>query len=424
VEILSTEFLSALLAIVIIDLILAGDNAIVIALAARNLPDKLRTKAIVWGTVGAIVVRSAMTLVVVWLLKIPGLLLAGGALLLWIAYKLLTDHNDGEDGHSVKPASNFWAAMKTIVVADAVMGLDNVLAVAGAAHGSFLLVVLGLLISIPIVIWGSTLILKYVQKYPSIVYVGAGVLVWTAIKMMTGEPLVKEYVAAAGPFVALLYVVVIGGVLGAGFWANHGQARSRVAAHVVDLATEPAKPTLATANNLNGENIMNKVLIPVDGSASSLQAVRHVVNKYMGDSNLEVHLLHVRPPFSQHVSRFVSKGNRQSYHRELAQKALQGAQELLNKHSVPHATHIELGDTAAVIDRVAQRLHADQIVMGTARKNTLIRMVQDSVTAKVLEVARVPVEVVAGAPASRWERFGIPAAIGSAIAALFVATAD
>jgi nucleotide-binding universal stress UspA family protein len=223
---------------------------------------------------------------------------------------------------------------------------------------------------------------------------------------------------------ALFYVVVIGGVLGAGFWANHGQARSRVAAHVVDLATEPAQPTLATANNLNGESIMNKVLIPVDGSASSLQAVRHVVNKYMGDGGLEVHLLHVRPPFSQHVSRFVSKSNRQNYHRELAQKALQGAQELLNKHSVPHATHIELGDTASVIDRVAQRLHADQIVMGTARKNTLIRMVQDSVTAKVLEVARVPVEVVAGASASRWERIGIPAAIGSAIAALFVAAAD
>lgn len=423
-EILSTEFLSALLAIVIIDLILAGDNAIVIALAARNLPDKLRTKAIVWGTVGAIVVRSAMTLVVVWLLKIPGLLLAGGALLLWIAYKLLTDHDDGEEGHGVSPATNFWAAMKTIVVADAVMGLDNVLAVAGAAHGSFLLVVLGLLISIPIVIWGSTLILKYVQKYPSIVYVGAGVLVWTAVKMMTGEPLVKEYVATIGPFVALLYVVVIGGVLGAGFWANHGEARSRVEAHVVDLATEPAKPTQATANNLNGESIMKKVLIPVDGSASSLQAVRHVINKYLGDGNLEVHLLHVRPPFSQHVSRFVGQHNRQTYHRELAQKALQGAQELLNKHGVPHATHIELGETASVIDRVAQRLHVDQIVMGTARKNTLIRLVQDSVSSKVLEAAHVPVEIVAGAPASRWERFGIPAAIGSAIAALFVAAAE
>ena len=154
-ELLSTEFLYALLAIVVIDLVLAGDNAIVIALAARNLPNHLRNKAIVWGTVGAIAVRSAMTMIVVWLLKIPGLLLLGGALLLWIAYKLLLNQDEGEGGHNLAPAVGFWAAMKTIVVADAVMGLDNVLAVAGAAHGSFLLVVLGLLISIPIVIWGS-----------------------------------------------------------------------------------------------------------------------------------------------------------------------------------------------------------------------------------------------------------------------------
>ena len=213
-DILSTGFLSALLAIVVIDLVLAGDNAIVIALAARNLPDRLRTKAIVWGTVGAIVVRSAMTLVVVWLLNIPGLLLAGGALLLWIAYKLLIEPGDGE-GHQVSSVTNFWAAIKTIVIADMVMGLDNVLAVAGAAHGNFLLVVLGLLISIPIVVGGSQLLLKYVQKYPSIVYVGAGVLVWTGVKMMTGEPLIKDYTAMAGNTIALVYAVAMGGVLGA-----------------------------------------------------------------------------------------------------------------------------------------------------------------------------------------------------------------
>ena len=211
-ELFSPEFFSALFAIVIIDLVLAGDNAIVIALAARNLPPHLRSKAIAWGTIGAIVVRSAMTIVVVWLLKIPGLLLAGGALLLWIAYKLLIDNNDDES-HGISSATNFWGAMRTIVVADAVMGLDNVLAVAGAAHGSFVLVVLGLLISIPIVIWGSQLILKFVTKYPAIVYVGAGVLVWTGVKMMTTEPLVKEYVAAMGNWVSMFYVAGLLGVL-------------------------------------------------------------------------------------------------------------------------------------------------------------------------------------------------------------------
>src|SRR5262245_57192177 len=130
-ELFSSEFLSALLAIVIIDLVLAGDNAIVIALAARSLPDNLRRKAVLWGTVGAIAVRSAMTLIVVWLLLIPGLRFLGGAALVWIAWKLLVK-DEGEGEAHAAPAAGFWAAMKTIIIADALMGLDNVLAVAGA----------------------------------------------------------------------------------------------------------------------------------------------------------------------------------------------------------------------------------------------------------------------------------------------------
>jgi YjbE family integral membrane protein len=233
-ELFSPEFFSALFAIVIIDLVLAGDNAIVIALAARNLPPHLRTKAVAWGTVGAIVVRTAMTVVVVWLLKIPGLMLAGGALLLWIAYKLLINPSDEGDEHNVNSATSFWGAMRTIVIADAVMGLDNVLAVAGAAHGSFLLVVLGLLISIPIVIWGSQIILKYVEKYPSIVYIGAGVLVWTGVKMMTGEPLVKSYFDSLGRGVWALYIAGVAGVLYAGFYANKSRSRNALAAQASD----------------------------------------------------------------------------------------------------------------------------------------------------------------------------------------------
>jgi YjbE family integral membrane protein len=214
----SPEFLSALAAIVVIDLVLAGDNAIVIALAARNLPKRLQTRAIFWGTFGAIAVRSAMTLVVVWLLKIPGLLLAGGLLLIWIAYKLVAPKQD--DGHAVDPAANFWGAMKTIVVADAVMGLDNVLAVAGAAQGSYALVVLGLLISVPIVVWGSTLILKWVERFPAIVYVGAAVLAWTAAKMVASEPLIQEYLVIHPATNWVLYAAIIGGTIGYGYLRN------------------------------------------------------------------------------------------------------------------------------------------------------------------------------------------------------------
>ncbi len=206
----SPEFLSALAAIILIDLVLAGDNAIVIALAARNLPPKLRTKAVVWGSVGAIVVRTLLTMAVVWLLKVPGLMLAGGLMLLWIAYRLLTEQ--GDDAQDVSPASSFFDAMKTIVVADAVMGLDNVLAVAGASSGSFLLVVCGLVISVPIVIWGSTMILKGIERFPSIIYVGGAVLAWTAAKMALGEPFVQDWIG--NRLTWPVYLVFILGTLG------------------------------------------------------------------------------------------------------------------------------------------------------------------------------------------------------------------
>ena len=214
-DLFSVQFLSALMAIVIIDLVLAGDNAIVIALAARNVPARLRTKAIVWGTVGAIVVRSLLTMVVVWLLAVPGLLFAGGALLVWIAYKLLLPEPEDDNGVRLNSVNSFWAAIRTIVVADIVMGLDNVLAVAGAAQGSFLLVVLGLLISVPIVVWGSTVILRFIDRYPAFVYLGAGVLAWTAAKMMTVEPLLKSFYDDYKLVAPLMFVIVVAGVLAA-----------------------------------------------------------------------------------------------------------------------------------------------------------------------------------------------------------------
>jgi len=178
------EFLTALLSIIVIDLVLAGDNAILIGLAARNLPKHQQKKVILWGSVGAIAIRIVATLAVVWLLAIPGLHLVGGLLLVYIAYKLLVDDNDHGD---VKAGDSFWAAIRTVIIADALMGLDNVLAVAGASHGNMLLVVIGLLISVPVVMWGSTLILKWIDRYPIIVTIGAGVLAWTASKMIVGE---------------------------------------------------------------------------------------------------------------------------------------------------------------------------------------------------------------------------------------------
>jgi YjbE family integral membrane protein len=231
-EILSPAWLSALLAIVLIDLVLAGDNAIVIALAARNLPAHLQKRAILWGTAGAVVVRSLMTIGVVWLLKIPGLMLVGGLGLVWIAYKLLVPAHKSEDGHP--QASSFWGAMKTIVVADALMGVDNVLGVAGAAHGAIDLVVIGLLISVPIVVWGSTLVLRLVDRFPVITYGGAAVLAYTAAHMIVGEPLLDAVFDPSVLHRWATYGVVIAGVLAAGWWTAHRQT------------TSPPSPTSAT----------------------------------------------------------------------------------------------------------------------------------------------------------------------------------
>ena len=227
-ELFSTPWWSALLAIILIDLVLAGDNAIVIALAARNLPSHLQKKAIVWGTVGAIVVRSAMTVGVVWLLKIPGLMLLGGLGLLWIAYKLLADQ--GDKAHDGPIASTFWGAMKTIVVADALMGIDNVLGVAGAAHGSIDLVIIGLLVSVPIVVFGSTMVLKMVERFPVIINLGAAVLAITAAKMIVSEQLLDPIYGGPNALSSAetlhlaaewaTYALAVAGVLGAGWWAT------------------------------------------------------------------------------------------------------------------------------------------------------------------------------------------------------------
>lgn len=215
---LSPDFFFALLSIIVIDLVLAGDNAIVIGMAARNLPDRLQKKAIFWGTAAAVVVRMLLTLAVVWLLRIPFLMAIGGVVLIWIAANLLTEQT-GEE-HQEESAGNLFAAIRTIVVADLVMGLDNVLAIAGASHGSFVLVVLGLLISVPIMVWGSTIIMRLMERMPWILYVGAGILAWTAARMITDDPRFVHFFEQMPILRWLLITLAVAGVLSLGLWKN------------------------------------------------------------------------------------------------------------------------------------------------------------------------------------------------------------
>lgn len=420
-ELFSPEFFSALLAIIVIDLVLAGDNAIVIAMAARNLPAHLQKKAIVWGAVGAIAVRSAMTLLVVYLLKIPGLMLIGGLLLVWIAYRLLNPNQD-TDEHG-QASTTFWGAMKTIVIADAIMGLDNVLAVAGASHGSYVLVVLGLLISIPVVIWGSTQILKLVERFPSVTYLGAGVLAWTAAKMIISEPISREWLASQSPALEyLIQIVVVLGVLTSGFIRSRRALEDVIASSVV--TPESANIVSPQQSSNFGESKMNNILIPVDGSKNSDLAVKHAVRAYGQDPTAHFHLCNVQPTLYRHIGKFLSKQTINEWHAERAALAAASASSYFEKQGLNFSFTYVCGEKGVAIRDEAVRLGCNRIVIGTSKKNSLSRLFENSTTASLLEISDIPVEVVTGESLPALERWGIPALGAGAATALMAVVID
>ena len=196
-ELFTLQALWAFLAIILIDIVLAGDNALVIGMAANKLPEHLRKKAILWGTVGAIGIRFISVAALTYLLMIPGLRLIGGAALLWIGWKLVFDAGD----HDVDAKDTFWGALSTIVVADAVMGIDNALGIAAAANGNFVLVIAGLLISVPIILFGAGLVSKILEKYPDSVFVGSFVLFAVAFQMAVKEPLLQDWLTPLADWV-------------------------------------------------------------------------------------------------------------------------------------------------------------------------------------------------------------------------------
>lgn len=210
---LTPEFWIALSQIILINIVLSGDNAVVIAMASRSLPPAQQKKAILFGSVGAIVLRVVLTFFAVYLLTLPYLKLVGAALLLWIGIGLMKSEDDEENlaGHS-----SLAAAIKTIVVADLVMSLDNVIGVAAAAKGNVALLVFGLVISIPLIIFGSTLILKLMGRFPVIITLGAGLLGWVAGEMAMTDPAIAGWAANqhalhnAVPALGAVFVVAVG----------------------------------------------------------------------------------------------------------------------------------------------------------------------------------------------------------------------
>lgn len=230
-EFMTAGFWLAVGQIIMIDILLGGDNAVVIALACRNLPGKQRTKGIIYGTIGAIVLRVILIAFALVLLTIPYLKLVGAVLLLWIGIKLLQP--EAEDDHTITSSDKLWGAVKTVIIADLVMSVDNVLAIAGAAQGAhqdhqLALVIFGLLVSIPIIVGGSQLVLKLMERFPIVITLGAMLLGWIAGQMAYSDPAFKPYLPEApiwsyGAAVAgALLVLAIGKLL----QARHKAARA------------------------------------------------------------------------------------------------------------------------------------------------------------------------------------------------------
>lgn len=236
-EVMTAQFWIGLMTIIWVNVILSGDNAVVIALAARSLPPHQQKKAVFWGAGAAVIMRIVLTIVAVELLKFSFLKLIGAVLLLWIAVKLLVPEDEG--GDEIESSANLFVAIRTILIADLVMSLDNVIGVAAAAKGSILLLVLGLLISIPLVIFGATMLMKLMERWPVIITLGAAILGWVSGEMAVTDPAVDQWVNAnasflhwVAPAAGAVIVVVIGK------WIAARKAKEHP---IVDLADQNPK---------------------------------------------------------------------------------------------------------------------------------------------------------------------------------------
>lgn len=218
---MDTQFWFGFFNIIILDLVLSGDNAVVIGMAARKLPDRQRKQVILYGTGAAVLLRVTLTLIAVWLLKVPLLKTVGGLLLIWIAIKLLADEGEEADIHV---GQGLRSAIKTIIVADIVMSMDNVLAVAGAAHGNFWLVLFGLALSIPLLMWGSKTVASIMNRLPWLVYVGAGILAYTAGQLIVDDPVIHENVIVYAEFLSWLIPTALVLLV---LWVGHAWKEAR-----------------------------------------------------------------------------------------------------------------------------------------------------------------------------------------------------
>ena len=389
----SPGFWVALMQIIGINIVLSGDNAVVIALAARSLPPQQQKQAILWGSGAAVVMRIVLTIVAVELLRLPYLKLVGAVLLLWIAVKLLIPEHE-EEG-SGKAIGSLRAAVKTILIADLVMSLDNVIAVAAAAKGSLTLLIIGLAISIPLVIFGSTMLLKLMERWPVIITIGAALLGWVAGEMAVTDPLITAWVEAnahylhwVAPAAGAIFVVAFGRWLAARTMAK---APALVELGEAAAVAAPIRPASARPGWLN------RILLPVDASDNAARAVEYVtahLRAHPTPETVDIHLMNVQRPVSGDVSTFVAKEALEDYHREKSLQALERPRKILDDSGVKYSVHMLVGKPWEVISDYAGAKQVDHIVMGTRGLGSYSGGTLGSVALGVVQRSPVPVILV------------------------------
>lgn len=388
--------------IILIDILLGGDNAVVIALACRKLPPAQRTKGILWGTAGAIFLRIVLIFFALALLAIPFLKIVGALLLIWIGVKLLLPDHD--EGHSnIEGSDKLWGAVKTVIIADLVMSVDNVIAIAGAAEASgtghsMALVIFGVLVSIPIIVWGSQLVLKLMDRFPLIITLGAMLLGWIAGTMTVTDPaLVNPEVMAGFPKIEATDFVRYGaGVFGALLVLGLGKFFLWRRAEAAGSAGQAASATASAPSAAAAGDLLRSVLLAVDGSDAAARATQHVVALRSGmadPSACQVHLVHVQRPLSGDISSFVGSKTVEEYYQEQNDAALVRARGLLDAAGVPYQAHALTGDPGTTIANQAGRLASGLIVMGTHGAGMGAALL-GSVAQATLGQAKVPVMLV------------------------------
>jgi YjbE family integral membrane protein len=390
----SGEFWIAVGQIIMIDILLGGDNAVVIALACRKLPPHQRTQGIMWGTAGAIVLRVVLIFFALKLLAIPFLKIAGAVLLVWIGVKLLMPEE--EEGHgNIEGSDKLWGAVKTVIVADFVMSVDNVIAIAGAAEASgtghgMALVIFGVLVSIPIIVWGSQMVIKLMDRYPAIITMGGMLLGWIAGTMAVTDPaLANPDIVKQVPKLVVTDMARYGaGIAGALFVLVLGKwlAARRAPA---------AAPAAAVAPAPSGR--LRRILLAVDGSEYADRAVQHLLalrQELRDPAAMDVHVINVQRPVSGDVSSFIASKSLQEYHHERSEEALASARRLLAAAGVAHQEHQRVGSPGATIAEAAQANGCDLIIMGARGRGTHTAALLGSVAQSTIERSNVPVLLV------------------------------